>query len=139
MAETTADVRRDIELTRERMSHTIAQLEQKLNIAQTARDHPWASLAVAAGAGFLLASSRADTKAARATSSAAGGAVGRLGTVLDDAASRLVGGVSAALGERVEGWVNELRGAISAPPPLARRAPELDGSPTIAMRGPRAR
>ena len=30
MAETTADVRRDIELTRERMSSTLNELEQKL-------------------------------------------------------------------------------------------------------------
>ena len=33
MAETTADVRRDIEQTRERMSTTLAQLEQKLNMS----------------------------------------------------------------------------------------------------------
>ena len=31
MAETTADVRRDIEMTRERMSNTLADLEKKLN------------------------------------------------------------------------------------------------------------
>ena len=34
MAETTADVRRDIELTRERMSRTLDELEQKLNVVQ---------------------------------------------------------------------------------------------------------
>jgi hypothetical protein len=48
MAETTADVRRDIELTRERMSDTLAQLEQKLNVMQVVRDHPWPAIALAA-------------------------------------------------------------------------------------------
>ena len=41
MAETTADVRRDIELTRERMSDTLTQLEQKLNLMQVVKEHPW--------------------------------------------------------------------------------------------------
>jgi len=67
MAETTADVRRDIELTRERMSTTLAQLEQKLNIMQIVKDNPWPALALAVGAGVLLSGSRADVKAAAAT------------------------------------------------------------------------
>ena len=53
MAETTADVRRDIELTRERMSSTLAELENKLNVMQIVRDHPWPALALAVGAGVL--------------------------------------------------------------------------------------
>ena len=79
MAETTADVRRDIELTRERMSETIAQLEQKMNVVQVVRDHPWPSLALAAGAGFLLANTKADVKAAAATVAATGGASSKVG------------------------------------------------------------
>ena len=50
MAETTADVRRDIELTRERMSTTLQQLENKLNVKQVVRDNPWPALAIAVGA-----------------------------------------------------------------------------------------
>jgi hypothetical protein len=60
MAETTADVRRDIELTRERMSSTIAQLEQKLNLGQMVKDNPWPALGRAFGAGVLLRGSRTD-------------------------------------------------------------------------------
>ena len=68
MVETTADVRRDIELTRERMSSTLAQLEQKLNLTQMVRDNPWSALAIAVGAGVLLSGSQgADIKAAAAT------------------------------------------------------------------------
>ena len=67
MAETTADVRRDIELTRERMSSTLAQLERKLNLGEMVREHPWPALGLALGAGLLLSGSRADVKAAAAT------------------------------------------------------------------------
>ena len=115
MAETTADVRRDIELTRERMSDTIAQLEQKLNVMQMVREHPWPAVAVAAGLGVLLAGSKADVKAAAATMKATGGASDKMGGLLDDAASRLITGVSAALSTRVDEWVDEIKGAIGSP------------------------
>ena len=115
MAETTADVRRDIELTRERMSDTIAQLEQKMNVVQVVRDHPWPSLALAAGAGFLLANTKADVKAAAATLAATGGASSKVGSLLDDVAARLITGVTHAFNQRVDGWVDELKAAIGAP------------------------
>lgn len=114
MAETTADVRRDIELTRERMSDTLAQLERKLNVMQVVREHPWPAVALAVGAGVLLAGSRADVKAAAATVKATGGASNKLGSLLDDAAARLITGVSASLSERVDGWVDELKQAIGS-------------------------
>ena len=115
MAETTADVRRDIEMTRERMSDTLDQLEQKMNVMQIVRDHPWPALAVAVGAGVLLSGSRADVKAAAATVTATRGASGRLGTVLDDVVANLMGGVSAAFAARVDSLVDELKVAIGAP------------------------
>ena len=62
MAETTADVRRDIELTRERMSDTILELERKFDVGQVVRDHPWPAIGLAAAAGFLLSGSRAAKK-----------------------------------------------------------------------------
>lgn len=120
MAETTADVRRDIELTRERMSDTIAQLEQKLNVMEMVREHPWPAIAVAAGLGVLLAGSKADVKAAAATVKATGGASDKLGVVLDDAASRLITGVSAALSTRIDDWVEELKDAIGSPGSITR-------------------
>ena len=116
MAETTADVRRDIEQTRERMSSTIAQLEQKLNVVQIVKDHPWPSLALAFGAGLALSASGSDTKAAAVTLAATKGSSTKLGAALDDIVANLMGGVHAALQDRVDGWVNELKGAIGAPP-----------------------
>ena len=114
MAETTAEVRRDIEITRERMSDTLAQLEHKLNVMEIVRDHPWPALAVAAGAGFALANSRADVKAAAAAVKATDGAGSKVGALLDDLAATLIGGVSTALSQRVDGLVSELKGALGA-------------------------
>ncbi len=115
MAETTAEVRRDIEITREHMSDTLAQLEHKLNVMEIVRDHPWPALAVAAGAGFALANSRADVKAAAAAVKATDGASSKVGALLDDLAATLIGGVSSALSQRVDGLVSELKTALAAP------------------------
>ena len=115
MAETTADVRREIELTRERMSTTLAQIEQKVNLMQAVRDHPWPALAVAVGAGVLLSGSRADIKAAGATVAATRGASSKIGTALDDVVANLMLGVSQAFQSRVDGFVDEIKVALGAP------------------------
>ena len=115
MAETTADVRRDIELTRERISTTLAQLEQKTNVAQIVRDHPWPALAAAVGVGVLLSGSKADVKAAGATVAATKGASSKLGSVLDEALANLVGGFHQAFQGHVDSLVDDLKKAIGTP------------------------
>ena len=115
MVETTADVRRDIELTRERMSSTLAELEHKLNVAQVVREHPWPSLALAFGAGVLLSGSGADIKTAAVTATATKGASSKVATALDDIVASLMRGVHQALDDRINGWVGEIKGAIGAP------------------------
>lgn len=115
MGETTADVRRDIELTRERMSSAIDELERKLNVGQMVREHPWPALALALGAGVLLSGSGADVKAAAATVTATKGASSKLGTALDDVVATLLGSVTAAMHDRVDDWVDEIKQAIGAP------------------------
>ena len=125
MAETTADVRRDIELTRERMSSTLAELERKLNVMEVVREHPWPALAVAVGIGVLLSGSGADIKAAAATANATRGASSKVGAVLDDIVASMLVGVHGAVESRVSGLVDELKGAIGAPvrrPALVERA-----------------
>lgn len=112
MAETPAEVRRDIELTRERMSSTLDQLEQKLNVQQLVRENPWPAIGLAVAAGFILSGSRADVRAAAATVAATRGASSRLGPVLDDLVSQVVQNVSQGFEARVNGWVDEIRGAI---------------------------
>ena len=115
MVETTADVRRDIELTRERMSSTLAELERKLNVAEMVRDHPWPALAVAFGAGVVLSGSGRDIKAAAATVSATKGASSKVGTVLDEVVANLVGGLHEAFESRITSIVDDLKTAIGAP------------------------
>jgi hypothetical protein len=115
MAETTADVKRDIEMTRERISTTLAQLEQKTNVLQIIKDHPWPAIGVAFGAGVLLAGSSADVKAAGATVVATRGASSKLGTVLDDMVAQLMHGVSGAFQHKIDSLVGELKEAIGVP------------------------
>jgi len=115
MAETTADVRRDIEQTRERMSTTLTELEQRLNVMQVVRDHPWPVLALAFGAGLALSASGSDTKAAVATMAATQGSRTKIGSALDDIVANLMTGVHGALQDRIDGWVDELKSAIGAP------------------------
>src|SRR5512143_3222545 len=109
MAETTADVRRDIEVTRERMSNTLAQLEQKLNVTEMVREHPWPALALALGAGFALSGSKADVKAAAATVTATKGASNKLADVLDEAVAGLMGTVHGAIEQKVDALLDEVR------------------------------
>ena len=115
MAETTADVRRDIEQTRERMSTTLTELEQRLNVMQVVRDHPWPALALALGAGLALSASGSDTKAAVATLAATQGSRTKIGTALDEIVANLMSGVHGAVQDRIDGWVDELKSAIGAP------------------------
>ena len=114
MAETTADVRRDIELTRARMSSTIQELEHKLNVKEMVRDNPWPALALAVGAGILLSGSKSDVKAAAATVTATKGASSKLGVVLDEVVASLMSGVNEAINGRVDQWVGEIKTAIGA-------------------------
>lgn len=115
MAETTADVKRDIELTRERMSSTLNQLERKLNLAQIVKDNPWPAVGVAFGAGLLLSGTRADVKASAATLMATKGASNRLAPALDDIVARLMQGVGAALQGHVDTLIDDVKRAIGAP------------------------
>jgi hypothetical protein len=115
MAETPADVRRDIELTRSRISDTLQELEQKMNVAQIVKDNPWPALALAVGAGVLLSGTKADVKAAAATVVATKGASSRLGSVLDDLVSQVVSGFQGAIEARIEGLANDVKTAIGAP------------------------
>jgi hypothetical protein len=61
MAETTADVRRDIELTRDRMSSTLAELEQMAIARGEAGQPPYPAL----DAAVARASALAEAQAAR--------------------------------------------------------------------------
>ena len=115
MAATTADVKRDIEMTRERMSSTLDALENKLNVVQVIKDHPWPAIALAIGAGFALSGSRADVKAAAATVAATQGAGSKVGDMLDDLVASLMGGVTSAFHQRADSFIDQIRTGLGGP------------------------
>jgi len=90
MAETTTEVRADIEQTRARMSGAIAELERKVDVTQRVKDHPWAAVGIAFGAGIALSASRADVKAAKVTADATKETTGKLGMALDGVVAALI-------------------------------------------------
>jgi hypothetical protein len=135
MAETTADVRRDIELTRNRISDTLQELEQKMNVAQIVKDNPWPALALAVGAGVLLSGSKADVKATAATLTATKGASSRLGGVLDDLVSQVVSGFHGAIEQKIEGLANDVKRAIGAPVAGGRSAGAAGQQPNASSFG----
>lgn len=126
MPETTTEVRADIEQTRQRMYGAIAELERKVDVTQKVRDHPWAAVAVAFGAGVALSTSRADVKAAQVTSQATKDTGSKLGGALDGVVAALIAGVTQAFHSRIDGMVDDvvtsIRGDLSARP--IARGPE---------------
>ena len=108
MPETTTEVRADIEQTRERMSGAIAELERKVDVTQKVRDHPWAAVAVAFGAGVALSTSRADVRAAQVTSQATKDTGSKLAGALDGVVAALIAGVTEAFHSRIDGMVADV-------------------------------
>ena len=108
MPETTTEVRADIEQTRERMSGAIAELERKVDVTQKVRDHPWAAVAVAFGAGVALSASRTDVRAALVTAQATKDTGSKLGGALDGVVAALIAGAAQAFHSRIDGMVEDV-------------------------------
>lgn len=108
MTETTTEVRADIEQTRARMSGAIAELERKVDVSQRVKDYPWVAVGLAFGAGIALSASRTDVKAAQVTAVATKETGSKLGSALDGVVAALIGGVTQALHERIDGAVNQV-------------------------------
>src|SRR5215210_8966667 len=108
MAETPTEVRADIEQTKARMSGAIAELERKVDIAQRVKDHPWAAVGLAFGAGIALSASRVDARAAKVTADATRETGSKLGGALDGVVAALIAGVAGAFQSRIHGVVNEV-------------------------------
>jgi len=112
MAETTSAVRADIEQTRARMSGAIAELERKVDVTEKVRNHPWAAVGVAFGAGIALSASRVDVRAARVTAEATKDTGSKLGSALDGVVAALIAGVAAAVQSRIDGAVSEVVSSV---------------------------
>jgi hypothetical protein len=108
MAETTTEVRKDIESTRARMSGAIAELERKVDVSQKVKENPWLALGLAFGAGVVLSASRVDVRAAKVTTNATKETGSKLGGALDGVVAALIGGVAEAFHSRVDGMVKDV-------------------------------
>lgn len=64
MAETSDEIRRELEETRSRVGRTIAALERKVNPRHVIDDHPLIIVGVAFGTGILLSTTGAAKRAA---------------------------------------------------------------------------
>jgi hypothetical protein len=112
MAETTTEVRAEIEQTRARMSGAIAELERKVDVTQRVRDHPWPAVGVAFGAGIALSASRVDVKAARVTADATKETGSKLGSALDGVLAALIAGVAEAFQSRIDVAVKDIVSSV---------------------------
>lgn len=108
MAETTTEVRADIEQTRARMSGAIAELERKVDVSQRVKEHPWAAVGIAFGAGVALSASRTDVRAAKVTAEATKDTGSKLGSALDGVVAALIAGVAEAFNTRIDGMVTDV-------------------------------
>ena len=134
MAETTTEVRADIEQTRARMSDAISELERKVDLTQKVREHPWGAVGVAFGAGIALSVSRADVKAAKVTADATKETSSKLGEALDGVVAALIAGVAEAFHSRIDGMVNEVVTSIRGSPPRIKTIGIADRATDVPIR-----
>ena len=134
MAETTTEVRADIEQTRARMSNAIDELERKVDVTQRVRDHPWIAVGVAFGAGVVLSASKADVQAARVTADATQRTGSKLGTALDGVVAALIAGVTEAFHSRVDSAVSQVVTSIRGTSSSSGRSYTSGQSTEVPMR-----
>ena len=132
MPETTTEVRADIEQTRERMSGAIAELERKVDVTQRVKDHPWAAVAVAFGAGVALSASKGDMRAAQVVSQATRDTGSKLGGALDGVVAAIIAGAAQAFHSRIDGMVADVVTSIKGDSTVRSiRQSELQAEPPI--------
>jgi len=134
MAETTTEVRADIEQTRARMSDAISELERKVDLTQKVREHPWGAVGVAFGAGIALSVSRADVKAAKVTADATKETSSKLSGALDGVVAALIAGVAEAFHSRIDGMVNEVVTSIRGSSPRIKTIGIADRATDVPIR-----
>ena len=125
MAETSHEIRRQIDATRKRLGTSIAALEQKVDPRRVVDEHPLTLVAVAFGTGILLATTGATSRAAREVrEQVRGGAHAvndRAGTVLDGAVGAVLSAVTAAITSRLSETLNRSLDGVTENP---RRSPD---------------
>ncbi len=101
MAETSHEIRRQIDDTRARIGTTIAALEHKVDPRRVVNEHPIALLGVAFGTGLLLsttgATGRAVTEVREHVRDGAGRINNSAGSAIDGALNAVLGAATAAI------------------------------------------
>lgn len=118
MGDRITEVRADIEQTRARMATAIAELEEKANVAERVRQHPWAALGIAFAAGVVLSRSSGDAKPPQAVDEATQ-TRSKLGSAFDQIVTAAIGGVVGALHSKVDDVVSGVVRSVK-PHPVAR-------------------
>ena len=128
MADTMTAVRADIEQTRARMAEAIAELEKKANVAEKVREHPWAALAIAFGAGFALSRSPVAVRTPQAAVDDTKQTGSKLGGAFDQIVTAAIGGIVGALHSRVDDVVSSVVKRVTPPSsaPAARPVGTVD-------------
>ena len=101
MAETSHEIRRQIEATRARIGSTIAALEHKVDPRRIVDEHPLTVVGVAFGTGLLLSTTGATGRAVRGVREQVREGAGRInssaGSALDGIVDAMIGAATATI------------------------------------------
>lgn len=118
MAQTSREIRRQIDDTRARIGTAIAELESKVNPRRVIDDHPLATLGAAFAAGLLLSSTDATSRAAHEVRDRVREGADRVNSttegVVQNMVDAVIGGVSATLAARMGDLLDRALGSGSA-------------------------
>jgi hypothetical protein len=118
MAETSREIRGQLEDTRARIGTTIAALQHKVHPQRVVEDHPLALVAVAFGTGLLVATSgvsgRTVGKVAEQVRHGAGRVNDSAGSALDGVVDAVIGSATKMIATTVMGLLEVALGAGSA-------------------------
>ena len=134
MAETSDQIRRQIEDTRARVGTTIAALQHKIDPARVVDEHPLTVVGIAFGTGLLLATTGAPGRAAREVTAQVRHGAGRInsgaGSALDGVLNAMLGSASAAIATKM---TELLQVAFSGPGEAGtvRHARSAEGAPSV--------
>jgi hypothetical protein len=119
MAETSHEIRRQIEDTRARIGGTIAALEHKIDPHRIVDEHPLTIVGVAFGAGLLLSTSGASGRAARGVKAQVKEGAHRIndsaGTALDGILDAVIGAATATITTKMSELLNVVFASASKP------------------------
>lgn len=118
MAETSNEIRRQIEDTRARIGSTIAALEQKVDPHRVIDEHPLTLVGVAFGAGLLMATTGATGRAVSEVKEHVREGAGRInnnaGSALDGVLNAVIGAATATITSKMTEVLQLVLGAAGS-------------------------